>query len=325
MHVDRRLVGWGLMFIVIGAVPLAVNQGLLGRDVVGRWPELWPLLIVAIGVSLILTRTGGAWIGSLSVALVVGLMGGGLLATGLGEIPSLSGCGGGTAQAFPTQTGSLTDGANVDVEFDCGTLDVGTTSGGQFSLGGNDGAGQAPSIATTAAGVTMRSANPSGPFARRGNVTWNLALPTDPTLSLGVTLNAGRGDLELAQAKLTSLNATVNAGSLVAVLGSAAPSNAVNLTVNAGSADVTTGATSGSYNLSLNAGSLNVCVPQGTPVRVRWSGALASHDFDGLNLVKVDDHTWTSSGFDPNAAHLELDVSANAGSFGLHYGGGCGA
>ena len=61
-------------------------------------------------------------------------------------------------------------------------------------------------------------------------------------------------------------------------------------------------------------------MPAGSAVRVHWSGALASHDLDAAGLVKIDDHTWTTSAFDAGQTHLELDVSANAGSLPLLLG-----
>ena len=324
MHLDRRLIGWGLIFILVGAVPLAVNAGLVDRDLVGHWPELWPLLIIALGLSLLLTRTPAAWAGSIAVALVVGIMGGGLVATGIGEIGNI-GCGGGAAQAFNTQGGALADGGGMDVEFDCGSLTVGTAPGGSWTLSGRDGDGRAPRVETQANGVSIKSFNQPGAFLRRGKVEWTLTLPQDPTLNFGVTLNAGSGTIDLSQAKIASFNGTVNAGSLDAKLGAAAASNAVNMTVNAGSATVASGATSGTFNLSLNAGSLAVCVPQGSPIRVQWSGTIASHNFGSLGLVRTDDHTWTTPGFSSGQAHIELDVSANAGSFDLSFGGSCSA
>jgi hypothetical protein len=328
MHLNRHLVGWGLMLILIGAIPLAVRSGALDPGLAGHWPQLWPLILIAIGVSLLLSRTPAAWIGSLAVAAVVGVMGGGLLATGLGDLPNISGCGGGTAQPFATQGGNLADGGRIDIDFNCGTLAIATATsstyaGGNWSLTGSDGAGRAPAIDTADNAVSIRSPNDSVPFGNRGKVSWNLTLPEDLSLDLGITLNAGEGHMELGRARLASLNATVNAGSLTTTLGSTAPANAVNLTVNAGTATITSGATSGTFNLSLNAGSLDVCVPPGSAVRVRWSGALASNDLDSLGLVKVDDHTWTSAGLSEGQAHVELDVSANAGSFKLSFGGGC--
>ena len=325
MHLDRRLVGWGLIFILIGAVPLAVNAGWLNSDVVGRWVELWPLIIVAIGVSIVLSRTPAAWVGTVTLALVVGTMVGGLVATGFHGFPGLTGCGGGTAQDFGSRSGSLGDSARVNVEFDCGELAITTVAGSAWQLTGSDGAGRTPEVTSAVDNVTIRPPTNGGGWFSRGHVVWNLAVPSSPTLDLGLTVNAGEGTMNLAGAKIASLNVTVNAGSLTAGLGSTAPSNAVNMTVNAGSATLRTGATSGTLNLSLNAGSLDVCLPMNSVVRTTWHGTLASHDLDSLGLIKLDDHTWATPGFSAGQAHFELDVNANAGSFSLNLGGGCGA
>ena len=323
MHFDRHLVGWGVLLILLGLVPLAVNEGYLDAGLVSRWPELWPILVMAIGLSLILSRSPAAWLGSLAVAVVVGVMGGGLLATGAGDLSSVVGCGSGTAQPFESQAGAFGPSATVDLQFDCGRLTVATTAGSGWQLSGNDGDGDVPMVTATEDGLSIRPRNDPGAFFQRGQVDWTLDLPQAPSLDLGVTLNAGDGDIQLAGANLASLNVTVNAGSLSGTLGSTPPANAVNVTVNAGSATIGTAATAGEWNLSLNAGSLDVCVPEGAPLRVRWTGTLASNDLDGLDLVKVDDQTWTTSSFTAAAPHLELDVNANAGSFGLSLGGSC--
>jgi hypothetical protein len=325
MHRDRRLFGWGLIFILIGAVPLAVQAGVLDRQAVSSWLRLWPLLIVAVGISLLLTRTPAAWLGTIFMAVVVGTMVGGLVATGIDRFPSIAGCGGGTATAFPSESGALANGGRMEIEFNCGTLTVGTAAGGSWTLTGTDGDGRTPEVTTAGNAVTIRPMNGPNPFASRGKVAWNVTVPQDPLLDFGVTLNAGEGRLDLATAKVASLNATVNAGSLDATLGETAANNAVNMTVNAGSATLASEATSGTFNLSLNAGSLKVCLPQGSAVRVGWSGALASHDLDAAGLIKVDEHTWTTQAFNEGQAHVELDVSANAGSFDLNFGGSCGA
>jgi hypothetical protein len=68
-----------------------------------------------------------------------------------------------------------------------------------------------------------------------------------------------------------------------------------------------------------------VCIPAGAALRVDWSGTLASHNLDSLGLVKVDDRTWTTPHFDATRDHVELRVSANAGSFGLQIGDSCNA
>ena len=40
MRLDRRLLGWGLFFILLGAIPLALNGGLIDRSLVERWPSI---------------------------------------------------------------------------------------------------------------------------------------------------------------------------------------------------------------------------------------------------------------------------------------------
>ncbi len=52
MQIDRRLVGFGLFLITVGAVMGAVRQGLLSEDTAGRAWFLWPLILVGIGPSI---------------------------------------------------------------------------------------------------------------------------------------------------------------------------------------------------------------------------------------------------------------------------------
>src|SRR4051794_26724231 len=82
MRVDRRLLGWGLFFILLGGLPLAVQVGLIDQAVVNRWFVLWPLLLVGWGLSLLLRRSRIEWLGGAIAAVTLGLMAGGALATG---------------------------------------------------------------------------------------------------------------------------------------------------------------------------------------------------------------------------------------------------
>ena len=46
MRVNRGLLGWGVFFIVLGAVPLAVRSGLLSEASLANAWQLWPLLLI---------------------------------------------------------------------------------------------------------------------------------------------------------------------------------------------------------------------------------------------------------------------------------------
>ena len=54
MRVDRGRLNWGIFFIVLGAVPLAYQQGLVSSSAVDDAWRLWPLVIVGIGLAFVL-------------------------------------------------------------------------------------------------------------------------------------------------------------------------------------------------------------------------------------------------------------------------------
>ena len=324
MHIDRRLLGWGAFFILVGAIPLAVRGGYLAEEQVSSWPWLWPVLLIGWGLGLVLRRTPVDWIGGGVTAVVLGLMAGGALATGFRGMPIAGGCGDGPGTAFATQRGTLATGGQLNVEFNCGTITLAAADGSDWIVTGSDAGGRGPRVETSGTSVTIETP-PGDFFDDRGRNAWTVAVPRAAPLGLGMTLNAGQGTADLAGASVTSASLSVNAGSFRLDLASAAQVGDVNATVNAGDATISLPAGDRSGNMSLNAGNLEVCLPADAPVRVRWSGALGSNDLDQSGLTEVDEDTWVSAGFSETAPHLELRVSANAGSFDLTIGGACGA
>ena len=323
MHIDRRLLGWGLFFILVGGIPLAVRANLLDASVVSEWANLWPLLLIGWGIGLLLRGTPVDWIGGAVTAITFGIMGGGLLATGISGVPFATGCSGtGSTTAFPDRTGELGATAQVNVDFDCGSLIVAAGDGSVWKLTGSDTDGRGPRVTNSSGLVSIERDDGSG-FPGTGRSNWNLGIPRDPTVSLGLTLNAGDGTVDLTGAHVSSTTVTLNAGKVDLNMGATAGAGDVNTTVNAGSAAVTLDNASRSVNLSLNAGSIQLCVPSGTPLRATWAGTLGSNNFSTAGLTKVDESTWTSSGLDPAQPHTELHVTANAGSFELRVGGTC--
>jgi len=326
MHVDRRLLGWGLFFVLLGAVPIAVRAGLLDKAVVGQWPLLWPVLLIGWGLGLLLRGTPLAVIGGAVSAITFGVMGGGAIATGFGGVPFASGCSStAPATAFATQRGDLGATARADLVFNCGTLTVGTAEGSGWSVAGSDRDGTGPTVEATGGVLSVKSHTDRSFMASGGRATWNVTLPRSPALALGLTLNAGEGSLDLAGASISTVSMTLNAGSIDLDLAGTTSTGDVNATVNAGSAAISMPAGDRSVNLSLNAGSLTVCLPVGTQVRAQWNGALGANNFGPVGLTKVDNQTWTSAGFVAGQPHVELHVTANAGSFELQFGGSCSA
>ena len=323
MHIDRRLLGWGAFFILAGGIPLAVRAGLLDKALVSQWGSLWPLLLIGWGVGLLLRRTPVEWLGGALVAITFGIMGGGLLATGWSGFPIATGCTSSTpTTAFQARTGNLETTGQVDIDCNCGSLSLKMGDGSGWSLTGSDRDGHGPTVSSTGAQVTIKP-DDSRAFPDTGRSTWNLTLPRSPSLGLSLTLNAGDGRVDLAGARLSSANVTLNAGKLDIDLGAAAQAGDLGATVNAGAAAINLDATARAVSLSLNAGSIQVCLPAGAPIRATWSGTLGSNNFSAAGLIKTGDSTWTSSGFDEREPFTDLRVTANAGSFDLRFGGTC--
>ena len=182
MRIDRAFVGWGLFFILVGAIPLAVNGGALTRDQVVDWWRFWPLILVGIGLGLILRKTPFDAVGGLLIATASGLMVGSLLAAGVTGFPGEF-CGQAErAVSFPSQSGALFEDAEIELDLDCGDMTVTTQTGPGWSVEGEDRTPGGPEIRSDAALLVVRSADGErGPLDFVGrHTTWRIGLPTIP-------------------------------------------------------------------------------------------------------------------------------------------------
>ncbi len=136
MSIDRRLANLGIFLLILGAIPLAVSQGWVALDVVSRAWELWPLILIGVGIGLILRRTRLHFAGGFLVAATFGVMFGALLAGGL-NLGAL-GCGSGPAATDPAtldQQGTFGGGtATVELNATCASLSVAPTAGSAWGV-----------------------------------------------------------------------------------------------------------------------------------------------------------------------------------------------
>jgi hypothetical protein len=308
------------MFVLLGAIPLAVQAKALDPDLVGHAWQLWPLLIVGGGISLLLHRSRFEPAGGLLVAATVGVIGGGLLAgSGLGGIGF--GCGNDAGRPFASSQGTL-GGGSVDVQFNCGTLAIGTTPGSSWSLSGSSDDGDLPRVDASATRLAIEGRNRSFVgFGARDQ--WNLLLPQDPTLDVGVVLNAGSGRLELPGAHLGTLRVQGNAGSVAVDLSSAARVTQIDVRVNAGSARVALPSATLTGTLQGNASTIGICVPEGVGISILAKDTIvSSNNFAEQGLTRSGD-TWQSANFAAAANRVTLTASANAGTIALNPKDGC--
>lgn len=318
MRIDRGRLGWGVFFLTLGLVPLSIRLGWVDPAwFEGIW-RLWPLILVGIGIGLILRRTAFAAIGNVIVGLTFGLIIGGALATpinaGISCIPT-----GGTGGEATTRSGTFTGStAEVQIAFPCADVVIGTTASADWT------------VATTGVGADEIdiSADPTSLEVDRagGTAIWNqgkdarlqVDLPTVPEIGLDIDASAGSVAANLGGARLSELSMTVNAAEATARLADAVIGS-LSISVNAGSADVSLPGSPFDGSASVNAGSLSLCVPEGTAIRITSSSALGSVDV-GPGFTRQGD-AWVTSAWTSAGGGSEMRLSVNLGSAEIRSGG----
>jgi hypothetical protein len=325
MHVRRGFLGWGVFLIVVGAVPLLVRSGFLDSDQVDRLWTVWPLILVGIGVGLILRHTHFDFVGGLIVAATVGLMVGGLLSVGLGSI-STGFCGSNHGSvAFPSRDGAFAASGSVHLELDCGQVTVGVAPGNAWHVAGSDDNGSGPAIDSTDASLTVRSRTGNGAlfFGFGARDTWDVTVPDASTVDVDLQVNAGGATADLGGASLGTFDLEQNAGSATVDLGAVKTIGGLDARLNAGSLGLSLPNVSVTGTIVANAGAVRLCAPPGAALKLRTGeNIVGSYDYDGHGLVKAGS-TWTTPGFDASEVKIDLQTSANAGSFTLDPEDGC--
>ncbi len=322
MRINRGLLFWGLGFITAGAVALAIQQGVLDRDTMaGAW-QLWPLILVAIGISLMVARTPAAPLGTAVAALVIGTIVGTAIAVGPGFTV---GCGSGADPvSLQDHTGTFAaDAASLDWRLNCGSVEVTMNDGDTWKASVGSTGSDLPTVAGEPAQLRIASADAGGWFGAHGRERWVVSLPTATSYDAFIRANAGTLTMDLGGSTFSLLDIRPNAASVVLDLADAGIEG-FDLAMNAGSASLT--ASSGTLlvgSIQMNAGSVKLCAPSGMPMRITASGAAFSADLSGNGLTH-DGDTWESPGYDSSAAQrITLSVHGNAASFELNPDGGC--
>ena len=320
MRIDKNLLGWGVFFIVVGAVPLAAQAGAIPATTLDRWWSFWPLILVGIGLGLILTRTAFESLGGIIVAATFGLMVGGALASGVGGFTGVGGsvCGpgdGGTP--FQARTGTFGPAAEVHLELDCGSLTVATADGNGWSVEGSDDDGGGPSIESDDASLEVRADTDGPQFLVGARDDLDVRLPVASTLDLEIDVNAGELDVDLGGGNVELVDLELNAGNATLDLEGITTIDGIDIGVNAGNLLVFLPSLSMTGSIEANAGNVDLCAPADVALRLQTGDSvLSGQDFGDAGLVEVGS-AWETPGYDTAAVRIELRTEANVGSFSL--------
>lgn len=319
MRVKNSHLYWGIFLVAIGGAVLFVDRTAIDESRIVDLLRLWPAVIIAIGVALVLRRTRFSVAGGMLAAALPGLVLGGMLAVG----PRIAwDCAPGSQEpvSFVTRDGTFSGPARVDVTTGCGSLTITTRTGAGWSLEAGNTRGDATNLDASPNRLSVGDDHRSGWFGFHGRDEWRLALPTTALAALDVNVNTGDSRTELPGADIGTLAYTTNAGRSAVDLTDTAIET-LRASVNAGELSVELPAGDDfSGEVSVNAGSARICVPDGLGVRVHGTGALNSTDYGDL---VHDGSTWQSPDYASAAHHADLTVSVNLGNLEFDPTGGC--
>lgn len=318
MVVKRRFLNVGVFLVAAGAVMLVAQGGAIDRDAVGQALGFWPVVVIALGLGILLRRTRLGLPGGMLAAAMPGLLLGGLVVAA----PQLApGCGDVGPVSLATQQGTFGGAAAVDLTLACGDLAVTTVPGSGWLLQAGNASGVVPAVTASADRLSIVSSGQRHPFGfARGGDAWQLALPTSSTLDLAAEVNAGRGRLDLAGARIGNLGLAVNAGEMRVDLTGSTVAH-LSMRVNAAAGWLSLPAAQDTIaDLAVNAGSLKVCAPSEVGLRIHQAGVLSS--ITDAGLARNGD-TWESPGYSMANHHADVTITVNVGSVDVNPLGGC--
>jgi hypothetical protein len=321
MRVNRRFLYWGVVLMAIGGVLVVADLTAVDTATLTDLIRLWPIAIVAIGVSLLARRTRLALPALVAAALVPGLVVGAAFAVA----PRFSGdCGAhGDVASVVTDHGAFDGPADVSVRGGCGVLHVSTAtgSGWSFEASSTRATSNGPSVEATPTSLFVRASGNGFNLLDEGRAEWDLVLPTSEINSLKLVVTTGDGHIDLSGARIGDLRLTANAGRAVVDASDAASLHSVSGVVNVGAMSLELPASSDfSGAFTVGAGKLDVCTAPGLGLRVSARSTGGNIEVEGLS---IDNAEWQSSNYETAPHRADLNVRVTFGAIDINPIGGC--
>lgn len=282
---------WPAVLILVGVFALLINAGFVPVERLDRLVDLWPLILVVIGLELVVRRALQGQAADIAAALIVLIAIGGAAAyVALGP-------------AIPTGTQTLNAAGKVGsldhatVRVDVGAANITMTGAGigdDMFRAHIEYTGRKPDVSFDNSSGDLRISQSSTPGFFFQNRRFVLNLQLNPSVTWKIAVNSG------------SSTDTFNLSG-VHVAG-------IDMNTGASREDITVGAPSGTVPISFNGGALTVNVhrPQGAAASVTVSGGAVSLSFDGRQSHAVGTLTARTSDYDSATNRYQVQVNGGA-------------
>ena len=292
MQTRYRSFFWPALLILVGVFALLINAKVIPVERLDRLLDLWPLILIVIGLEIVIRRAFKGAAAELAAVLIVLLAIGGAAAyVALGPATMA----GGQKLDAAGKVGSL-DHAAVHIEVGAANITVQGAAdiGDDLFRAHFDYSRGKPQVSldTSTGEVTISQANTSGFFFQSRRFVLNLQLNSTIPWKIAVDGGASTDTFNLSSVHVTSID--LNAG--------------------ASREDITLGAPSGTVPITVNGGAVTVNVhrPKGTAVSVTVSGGAANLTFDGRQSHAIGTLTAQTSDYDRATDRYQIQVSGGA-------------
>lgn len=282
---------WPAILILIGVLALVAETGAISGGRLARLADLWPLILIVIGLELMNRRVLQGPRRDLATALIVLLAVGGAVAYVAVRGPVSD-----ATQTMDSSdaVGSLNQ-ATLNVDAGAATMSV----EGSSSLGSDlyrahvEYGGTKPTISLDRSTGNLRifKNNDFSFFANRRFVV-NLQLNSAVSWNVIANTGASNDTLKLSAVKVGSI--ALNAG--------------------ASRTDITLGRPTGIVRISVEGGAITLRLhrPTGSEAFVHVSGGAVNLSADGRQLHGVGDESWQSAGYDRAADAYQVEINGGA-------------
>jgi hypothetical protein len=285
-----------ILLIGAGALFLLNNLGIVDWGIWNDLWRLWPLILIAIGLDLLIGRRNPLI--SLVIILVVLGAGAAVLATT-----------GGFRGAGPVESAGLSvplngaQSAEIDIDFGFGTLNVdGSGEAGQLAVGTlefwqNRGTPR-QDVDRSDNSVRLHLAQrPTSGFPWIGDngpgTDWTIHLSPNVPMKIKADLGAGNSELDLTRLNVTDLDINSGAGNTTVRF----PDKVGDL----------------SANIDTGVGNMVLKIPDGVEARIKIDSGLGNVDVDS-RFTKQDDNVYVTSGYDGAAERAEIELKSGLGN-----------
>ena len=296
-HHRRRGLVWPAILITAGIVFLLNNLGVLSWGVWTTLLSLWPVLLIAIGLEILIGRRS-IW-GSALVALLVVVV---FVGAAWLDVPARLG---GTAISGPQDRQLIQqslDGATkavVDIDFSVGELRIDALAEGSWLVDGTIDVLPRERLTQNFrkdGDIAHFDLDSSGSFGlgftdiRLNDHVWDLGLTREIPLDLRVKAGVGKSELDLSRLNLSHLEVKNGVGEVTVTL-----------------------PRSGRFSVEIGGGigEIEILLPRGMEARVRGKVGLGNLDVRGQFTQR--DNTYETRGFASATDRVEIDLTGGIG------------